>query len=203
MLDGAERLPTIDTPRLRLRHLATADQPALFDIFGDPQVCRYWSRPALEDGAAAAALLEGIGRGFSDRTLFQWGIAERAEDRVVGTCTLASISAEHRRAEIGYALRRDAWGRGYAVEALSALLDFAFGPLGLHRVEADVDPRNAGSIRVLERAGFTREGYQRERYHMLGEVQDAVLYGLLAPEWAAMRSDARARGVRPTEVVRR
>ncbi|MGZ5443472.1 MAG: GNAT family N-acetyltransferase [Thermoanaerobaculia bacterium] len=56
---------------------------------------------------------------------------------------------------------------------------FAFQTLGLHRLEADVDPRNTASIRCLERLGFRREGYARERYHLGGEVQDAVLYGLL------------------------
>jgi RimJ/RimL family protein N-acetyltransferase len=68
------------------------------------------------------------------------------------------------------------------------VLAFAFDTLALHRVEADVDPRNARSIRALERAGFEREGYLRERYHVGGELQDAVLYGLLRPHWAARRA---------------
>ena len=183
MLAGAASLPTLDTARLRLRPLASADAPALFAVFGDAEVCRYWSRPALPERAAADALLREIERGFATRTLLQWGIAERATDAVVGTCTLAALSAEHRRAEIGYALGRAAWGRGYAAEALPALVRFAFGALDLRRLEADVDPRNARSIRVLERLGFVREGYQRERYEMQGEIQDAVLYGLLRREW--------------------
>ena len=184
-LRDAERLPTLDTPRLRLRAVVPADVPDLFTVFGDPDVCRYWSRPALPDLAAAAALQREIAALFAERSLFQWAIADRASDRLVGTCTLAELSVEHRRAAVGYALRRDAWGRGYGTEALRALLAFAFDGLGLHRIEADVDPRNARSIRVLERLGFRPEGVQRERYHMLGEVQDAALYGLLAPEWRA------------------
>lgn len=184
MLAGAASLPTLDTERLRLRPLAVADVPALFAVFGDVEVCRYWSRPPLPDIAAADALLREIERGFAARTLFQWGIAERASDLVVGTCTLAAISAAHRRAEIGYALGRDAWGRGYAAEALPALVRFAFEALDLRRLEADVDPRNTRSIRALERLGFVREGHQRERYEMEGEIQDAVLYGLLRRQWS-------------------
>ena len=183
MLPGADQLPTLATARLRLRWLTPADVPALFAVFGDPAVCRYWSRPPLADIAAAAALQREIALRFAERSLFQWGIAERATDAVVGTGTLASLSAEHRRAEVGFALARAAWGRGYLAEALPALLAFAFGALALHRVEADVDPRNARSIRVLERAGFRREGLLRERYHLAGEVQDALLYGLLRREW--------------------
>ena len=188
MFAGADHLPTIPTPRLRLRWLTAGDVPALAAIFGDPAVCRYWSRPPLRDPAEARALHDEIVRGFADRTLLQWGIAERETDAVVGTCTLASLSTEHRRAEVGFALARATWGRGYVAEALPALLGVAFGTLDLHRLEADVDPRNGASIRALERVGFEREGYLRERYHLQGELQDPVLYGLLRLDWEARRS---------------
>lgn len=191
MLPGAYCLPTIPTERLRLRWLTSADVPALVAVFGDPEVCRFWSRPALQDLAAAEALYDEIVSCFAARTLFQWGIAERGTNAVVGTCTLAALSAEHRRAEVGFALARAAWGRGYIAEALPALLRFAFETLDLHRLEADVDPRNERSIRALERVGFEREGYLRERYNVNGELQDAVLYGLLRHDWA--RTLARTR----------
>ena len=176
-------LPTLETARLTIRSLGAEDVPALFAIFGDAQVCRYWSRPPLVDLAAASGLQQEIARHFEQRTLFQWGIAERETNVVVGTCTLAALSMEHRRAEVGYALARAVWGRGYLTEVLPALLDHAFGELALRRIEADVDPRNAPSIRLLERMGFQREGYLRERYLLGGEVQDAVIFGLLADEW--------------------
>ncbi len=194
MLPGADCLPTIPTARLRLRWLIPDDVPALATVFGDPEVCRYWSRPALPGLAAAEALHDEILGGFAARSLFQWGIADRETDAVVGTCTLAALSTEHRRAEVGFALARDAWGRGYIAEALAALLGFAFESLGLHRMEADVDPRNARSIRALERVGFEREGYLRERYHLNGELQDAVLYGLLRRDWAARQASAHDAG---------
>lgn len=183
MLPATDSLPTISTDRLCLRWLTPADAPALLAVFGDPEVCRYWSRPVLTDLNAARALQEEIVRRFEQRTLFQWGIAERATDTVVGTCTLASLSEEHRRAEVGFALARAVWGRGYMAEVLPALIEFAFTTLDLRRLEADVDPRNGRSIRALEQAGFQREGYQRERHVLNDEVQDAVLYGLLRREW--------------------
>jgi len=188
MLPAAEFLPTIPTERLRLRWLTPGDVPALSAIFGDPEVCRFWSRPALQDLAAAEALHHEIVSCFAARSLFQWGLAERGTDAVVGTCTLAALSSEHRRADVGFALARAAWGRGYIAEALPALLGFAFQTLDLHRLEADVDPRNQRSIRALERVGFEREGCLRERYYVNGEVQDAVLYGLLRHDWATRRT---------------
>ena len=176
-------LPTLETGRLHVRWMTEADVPSLYEVFGDPEVCRYWSRPHLRNMAEARALLAEIEHGYTRRTLSQWGIATRENDRVIGTCTLTSFSLDHRRAEVGFALGRAYWGRGYAVEALHALLNHAFESLDLHRLEADADPRNARSIRVLERLGFRREGLQRQRYLINGEAQDALLYGLLSSEW--------------------
>jgi RimJ/RimL family protein N-acetyltransferase len=167
---------------LRLRSLTPRDVPALFEIFGDPVVCRYWSRPPLPSIVAAADLLAEITQHFESRSLFQWGVAN-LDDRIIGTCTLASLSEEHRRAEVGFALARSQWGNGYMAEALPALLRFAFETLQLHRLEADADPRNLSSIRLLEGVGFQREGFLRERYHLNGEIQDALFYGLLRPEF--------------------
>jgi RimJ/RimL family protein N-acetyltransferase len=183
MLLDADQLPTISTDRLRLRWLTIADVPALFEIFGDPTVCRYWSRSPFSDLAEAAAYHREIVDLFESRSLFQWGIAEIESDHVIGTCTLANLSDAHHRAEIGFALAHKAWGRGYVTEAINALITFGFETLNLHRIEADVDPRNLRSIAVLERAGFQREGYLRERYHLAGEVQDAVFYGLLRTDF--------------------
>jgi ribosomal-protein-alanine N-acetyltransferase len=181
MLDGPT-LPTIDAGRVVLRWLTEDDVPALYRIFSHPEVMRYWSTEPFADQAAAADYLAQIRRCYAERSLFQWGVARKDGDGVIGTCTLSSLSPKHHRAEIGYALARERWGRGYMREALPALLRFAFRTLGLNRIEADVDPRNEPSIKSLERLGFRREGYQRERYHVGGELQDSVLFGLLRSE---------------------
>ncbi|HZH30727.1 MAG TPA: GNAT family N-acetyltransferase [Pyrinomonadaceae bacterium] len=180
---NSDTLPTIDAPRVSLRWLTAEDAPALFSIFSDPEVMRYWSSPPLADMEGARKLLAEIRDYFRQRTLFQWGIARRTDDRVIGTCTLFHLDIGNRRAELGYALGREHWGKGYMQEALGALLGFAFDNLNLHRLEADVDPGNASSIKTLERLGFRREGYLRERWHVGGEIQDALFYGLLRREW--------------------
>ena len=112
-------------------------------------------------------------------------IRETASGAVIGTCTLFKISIPHRRAEIGYALAQRAWGGGYMAEALQAVIAHAFGDMGLHRLEADIDPRNEGSARALRRQGFSLEGTLRQRWYVGGEWSDSELYGLLAPDWCA------------------
>src|SRR5262249_12714693 len=158
------------------------DIPALFAIFGNPEVTRYWGFAVLPDIAAAARLLEQIHQGFRARTLFQWGV-EATGGPLVGTCTLSQLDSTNRRAEVGFALGQAFWGQGYMAAALPALIQFAFGRLGLQRLFADADPRNASSIRALEGLGFRREGLLREHYLAQGEPQDAVVYGLLRWEW--------------------
>lgn len=109
--------------------------------------------------------------------------------KIIGTCTLARLNADHRRADIGFVLAHTHWRHGYMFEAVCALLQFAFVDLKLHRLTADADPRNAASIRLLDRLGFQREGYLRKHYLVGGEKQDAVIFGLLQTEFQASQSN--------------
>jgi RimJ/RimL family protein N-acetyltransferase len=192
MIEG-DRLPTLTADRLALRWLEAPDVDDLYRIFGDPLVMRYWSSPPLQDRTAARALLAEIHDYFERRELFQWGVALAGDGPVIGTCTLAWLQPESARAELGFALGREHWGRGYMEEALRTLLDYAFGPLGLRRLEADIDPRNEASIRLTERLGFRREGLLRERWVTAGEVQDSLFYGLLRREWRGGRDTGLSR----------
>jgi RimJ/RimL family protein N-acetyltransferase len=176
-------LPRLVGSRVDLRWLTSEDAPALLDVFGDPEVMEFWSSPPLQNLDDARKLIEGIHRLFASRGLFQWGVCLRDTGEVIGTCTLLNLDPPHRRAEVGFALRRSAWGRGLGTEAVGLLLRFAFESLQAHRLEADVDPNNERSLRLLERHGFRREGYLRERWHHLGRIHDAIFLGLLRSDW--------------------
>jgi [ribosomal protein S5]-alanine N-acetyltransferase len=175
-----DHLPTLTGRQVALRELDRSDVPALFAMFSDPRVMRYWSRPPFENESEAAVLLDRIEDGFRSRQLFQWGITRERE--LLGTCTLFHLDLTHRHAEIGYALAHRFWGQGWARDAVTTAIDFAFDVLDLHRIEADVDPRNTRSLALLERLGFRREGCLRERYIVSDEIQDALLLGLLRSE---------------------
>jgi len=181
-------LPTLTGDRVALRWLTDADLDRLLRIFGDPDVARFMGIPQLETIQDAQDLLRGIEDRFSSRELFQWGLVLRASDELVGTCTLARISWTNERAEIGFALGPSWWGQGLMTDALHLVLDHAFETMRLNRVEADVDPRNGPSLRLLERLGFGREGYMKERHLIAGERQDTIFYGLLARDWRARAS---------------
>jgi RimJ/RimL family protein N-acetyltransferase len=176
-------LPTIRADRVSLRTITSDDVDALYRIFSHPEVMRYWSTPPLPDRNAAVELLQQIHEDFRQERFMKWGIARQPDDLMIGTATLFNFNFDNGRAEIGYSLAREHWGNGYCNEALTALLNYAFEKFNLRRIEADVDPRNGPSIRTLERLGFQREGYLRERWHVDGEIQDSLFYGLLRRDW--------------------
>ncbi len=178
-----EKLPVIEASRVNLRHIETADIDSLYDIFSDSEAMRFFGIVPFAERADAVNYLADIHKNFEKNTLFQWGISLKTDNKIIGTTTLFHIDEKNCRAEIGYALNREFWGKGLVTEAVNALLNYAFTELNLHRIEADVDPRNTPSIRLLERFGFQKEGYLRERWIVQGETQDALFYGLLKNEW--------------------
>ena len=174
---------TLTTRRLLLRPLHEADAPALFAMFSDPLVMRYWSSLPWTSIDAANAMIARDRKAMADGEQLRLALERRDDGAFIGICTLFAFSAQCRRAEIGYGLASHAWGRAYMDEALRALLVHAFTALELNRIEADIDPRNLASARSLERLGFQKEGHLRERWIVGDEVSDTALYGLLRGDW--------------------
>ena len=190
-------VPTLVSARLCLRPYRGTDVDAVFALYSDPAVMRYWSFPPWTAVPEAEAYLARAAAHAASGSALPWAIADRADDRLIGTATLHSLRLDQGRAEIGYALASERQGRGLASEALRLALDHAFGALGLRRVEADVDPRNTASCRLLEALGFAREGLLRDRWQVAGETCDSALYGLLArdvrPARGRVAADAASR----------
>jgi [ribosomal protein S5]-alanine N-acetyltransferase len=184
----------LHTARLLLRPLEPADAADLLAVHADAAVMRYSNQPPWTSIDQATAL---VGQSEAGRTAGRHlclGLVLREEPgpgdetparagTVIGTCTLYGLVRSSRRAEIGFVLGAAWWSRGYMGEALRAVLAQAFEAMDLNRVEADTDPRNAASVRLLERLGFQREGLLRERWLVDGAPSDSAIYGLLQREW--------------------
>jgi len=182
-----DRFPVLRTERLVLRETAERDVEAVFAMESDPVAMRYWSHPPMQDIAEAQASVERARGFFPEGMSLRWSITRPSDDWMLGHASLFNFSAQSGRGDIGYGLARPHWGQGFMHEALTAVIDYAFGPLGLRRLEADTDPRNASSLRALERLGFAREGLLRERWQVGDEISDTAFLGLLAREWHARR----------------
>jgi len=175
--------PPLHSDRLIVRMVEERDLPALLEIHAVDDVTRFLPYATWQTLADAQAWYERAMRHHAEGNALQF-VVEAMGSGVVGTCLLFRFESASARAEIGYVLGQRHWGRGYMREALASLLAFAFNELSLRRLEAEVDPRNTASDRLLRRLGFTHEGLLRQRWVMKGEVKDANVYGLLRHEWS-------------------
>jgi RimJ/RimL family protein N-acetyltransferase len=122
------------------------------------------------------------------RTLFLFGLWEKAKGVYIGECYLADPDWEVPRIEIGYFLAREFTGHGYATEAVKATIRYAFEQLKVLRIDLRCAADNTGSIQVAERCGFTREGCFRQHHRKKdGTLVDTLWYGLLLAEWHNMQ----------------
>lgn len=178
----------LTTKRLVLREIRSEDWVDARVLDSDPIVVRYQSNDVVDEAATREFLAKSIAaQAESPRKVFDLAVTEVGDDRYLGRCGLAIRRVEHKEAELWFNLRRDRWGTGIATEATGALLDFAFGELGLHRVYGDCDPRNVGSARVMEKLGFKREAHLRENWWLKGEWCDSLIYAVLEQEWRGRR----------------
>jgi RimJ/RimL family protein N-acetyltransferase len=163
--------------------LTPDDAAELFAVFSDAEVVRYWSSTPWTEMEQAHQFIADAEQGLLSGSALRLGIQIAASGQLAGQIALHHFDSENRRCEVGYALARQHWRKGYLSEALSAMLEHGFTDLQLNRVEADIDPRNAASSKPLERLGFRQEGLLRERWIVGGEICDTAFYGLLKSDW--------------------
>jgi [ribosomal protein S5]-alanine N-acetyltransferase len=186
------RLPEpIQTSRLTLRLVEPSDVDALFEIHHDTAATRYIPHMYWRERADALAWVErGIDR-HEKQTAIQCAVVRRATretpEAVIGTALVFNVQEDSGLAEIGYVLGAPYWRQGYMVEALTALIECAFTTVGLRRLEAMIDARNAPSNALATRCGFVLEGVLRERWVAAGETPDTHVMGLLRRDWQALK----------------
>lgn len=183
MLRSPMATPELSTARTRLRLPTLEDAEALFVLYGDPEVMRYSGQEPHQSVAQSreklARDLDAVQRGEAAR----WVIARKDAPGLIGNVALFHWSQRDRRAELGYMLHPGQWGQGLMKEVLPEVVRFGLEALRLNRVEAQVDPANTASLRLLEGLGFKREGLLRENsLGPDGRYCDTVLLGLLARE---------------------
>jgi ribosomal-protein-alanine N-acetyltransferase len=178
-----EDLPELETERLLLRKMRLDDARAMFAYASDPEVTRYVlfeTHRSIEDSEAFLRLaVEGYERG----DFGGWGVVLKDSGAFVGTCGVDyGYAPEHARAELGYVLSREHWGKGLIPEAVRAVIRFGFGRMELNRIQARCIAENTASARVMEKAGMTYEGTLREYQLIKGAYRDMKFYSILRRE---------------------
>ncbi|MGE5542741.1 MAG: GNAT family N-acetyltransferase [Bacillota bacterium] len=181
---GDSGFGSIQTSRLILRRFRPGDAATFYDYRSDPDVSRYqgWKPRSVEE---VEAFIEKVSvlHPNTPGTWFQVAVCRRDSGELIGDCGMRFPADDDTQAEIGFTIAPAHQGRGYATEAVTAVLEYLFGVLKKHRVYGSVDPRNTRSIALLTRIGMREEAHFVKSIVMNGEWADDVIYAILDEEW--------------------
>jgi [ribosomal protein S5]-alanine N-acetyltransferase len=174
---------TLISERLVLRELLPSDAADVLIFRGDPEVQKY-DDPPIHTLQEATDFIKEMRQACANQEQLMWAVTLKGNNTVIGLVSLQFWKHRgdqyHRRAEVGYGIARAIWGRGIGSEAVRAIVYYGFAQLNLNRIYAWTIADNYGSIRLLEKLGFVREGTQRQ--HSLeddGRFHDSAIYGLI------------------------
>lgn len=172
----------LDGERITLREMEERDWIDVHSYASRPSVCQYqpWGPNTEEESQIfVRQVLSDATR--NPRSRFVFAVIEN--NVLIGAGELNIRSLTNREGEIGYIVHPDYWGKGYATEVATLLINFGFDTLSLHRIFATCDPRNVGSSKVLGKVGMTQEGRMRENMLLEEGWRDSILYSVLDSEW--------------------
>ena len=173
------QFPRLESERLLFRKILLSDANELYLIRSNDDVMRFMDTKKMESINEAEKMIASIEESFKNGTGINWGIIEKSSNRFIGYFGFWRIVSEHCRAEIGYALDPNCWGKGYMIETLKTLIKFSFKEMKMHSIEANVNPANGNSIKLLEKIGFKKEAYFRENFLYNNTFYDSIIYSLL------------------------
>ena len=176
-------MPTLETPRLRIRKLSMRDAQDIFEYSQDPHVARYVLWDAQRSVGEARGYIRYMLRKYRLGEPASWGIEWKENGKIIGTIGFMWIQRENAAAEVGYSLSRSYWNRGIMTEALDAVLRHGFRVMNLNCIEAQHEVPNTASGAVMRKCGMRHEGTLRQRLLNKGKFVDVELYSILRSEY--------------------
>lgn len=170
--------PSLHTDRLLLREIAREDIHSVFEGLSNPDVIKYYgvSYQTLE---ATQEQMDWYSNMIKEDSGRCWAICSKEDKEFYGIVTLPFWKKEHRCIELGYWLLPKYWKQGIVTEALKAVVDHAFTTMNIHRIFAESEDDNPGSIATLKKLGFQYEGTKRECEIKNGRFINLEMYALL------------------------
>jgi ribosomal-protein-alanine N-acetyltransferase len=172
--------PGLSTARLLLRRLTIEDAPEVFFLRSDPEIMQFLSREPATTIKEAEDFIFKINNDIDNNEAIMWAIVLKENPaNVIGNICFWRILKEHYRAELGYVLHPECWRKGIMKETILKTIEYGFSTLGLHSMEARINPKNDASAAVLESTGFVREAYFKEDFFHRGKFEDTAVYSRL------------------------
>jgi len=170
--------PVLNTDRLELIEIGDDHLEDLYQIFGDPEVTKFYNLKTLTKDSEAQLVLDNFQSKYRSGIGIRWGIALKGEKTIMGTIGFNNFTKGH-RASIGYDLKKKHWNKGFISEALKEIVLFGFNILEVNRIEAEVMPGNTYSEKALLKTGFGKEGLLREWMFWNGKHYDMIMFSIL------------------------
>ncbi|MEJ2658306.1 MAG: GNAT family N-acetyltransferase [Desulfobacterales bacterium] len=178
-----DQFPELESDRLKYRQITFRDSETLFELRKNKEVMRFMDTEAMKSITESEKLIKSIGESYWMNTGISWGIIEKSINAFIGYFGFWRIDPKHCIVEIGYLLHPDYWSKGYMKETAAKLIEFGFRELHLHSLEANVNPENLPSMKLLEKIGFRKEAYFRENFLFQNEFKDSVIYSVLESDF--------------------
>ena len=174
----------LESERIILRRFRDSDIEPFYSYRADPDVARYqdWENYTLDEAKRFLEVMRSRHPGTM-REWFQFAIQVKATNELIGDCGLLTLEEEPKQAKLGISIAAKHQGNGFALEAVTCLMDYVFASLGMHRVRAITDCKNTRSIALLERVGMRREGHFLQNVWFKGAWGDEYSYAILHSEW--------------------
>ena len=170
----------LESSRLLLRRITMQDLDDVFEIYSNKEVMLYFAdRFPFEKSTEAETMIREYEEALTNHWSMRWGIVLKESGKLIGTCGFHALSEYDKRIEVGYDLNRNYWQKGIMTEALSLIINHAFGCSDVNRIEAMVEPPNTGSRALLEKLGFQYEGTLRKHEMCRGDFVDIQMFSLL------------------------
>jgi ribosomal-protein-alanine N-acetyltransferase len=169
----------LETNRLYFRQVNHDVAPEVLALRGNAETMKYIPRPLATNLEDAFAHIDLINDKIEKNIGINWGIVLKGTTKIIGIIGHYRIQPENHRAEIGYMFLPEHHGKGYATEAIKAIVDYGFNEMNLHSIEAIIDPENTASEKTLLKNGFVKEAHILENELFDGKFWDTVIYSLL------------------------
>ncbi|NYF25382.1 GNAT family N-acetyltransferase [Sporosarcina sp. JAI121] len=174
-----KEFPVIETRRLILREVTTADANDMFTYLSDKDVVKpmgLFPFQTVKDVWDEISWYQSI---YEEGTGIRWGITLKGSGKVIGSCGFLNMLSKHYRAEVGYELSKDYWGKGIASEALEGVVKYGYQHFNLERIEALIEPANLLSQKLVEKQGFRKDGLLRHYEFSCGKFDDLYMYSII------------------------
>ncbi|MCG7383022.1 GNAT family protein [Paenibacillus sp. ACRRY] len=177
-----DEFPMLKTDRFNLRAAAEEDALDVMALYSNETVVEFMPFTPFESVNDAMDEIGWYTKIFREQSGLRWMIEDPKSGKVVGTCGFLNREEVHNRAEIGYDLHPEYWGKGVMSEVARAVLHFGFMNMQLNKIEARVEPKNEASIGLLHKLGFQQEGLLRQHEFEKGRYIDLAVFSKLKSE---------------------